>query len=67
MIRFGTFEVYDRADKTRNPHTREEIQIAASKFSAFKPDKEKWRLNEKVVLRKKILWDEIFSRVFFAL
>ncbi|MGE7185029.1 HU family DNA-binding protein [Peribacillus sp. NPDC006672] len=30
LIRFGTFEVCDRADRTRNPHTGGEIQIAAS-------------------------------------
>ncbi|PEZ74439.1 hypothetical protein CN380_23880 [Bacillus sp. AFS017274] len=35
LIRFGTFEVYDRADQTRNPHTGEEIQIAASKVYCF--------------------------------
>ncbi|MFE4353260.1 HU family DNA-binding protein [Peribacillus butanolivorans] len=38
-----------RADRTRYPHTGEEIQMAASKVYTFKPDKEKRRLNKKVV------------------
>ena len=41
LIGFGTFEVRDRsARKGRNPQTGEEIEIAASKVSAFKPGKE---------------------------
>ncbi|MFJ7684741.1 HU family DNA-binding protein [Peribacillus butanolivorans] len=36
-----------RADRNRNPHTGEEIQIAASKVIAFKPDKEKRRFKIK--------------------
>lgn len=35
LIRFGTFEVYGRADRTRNPHIGEEMQIAASKVYCF--------------------------------
>jgi DNA-binding protein HU-beta len=41
LIGFGTFEVRERAARTgRNPQTGEEMQIAASKFPAFKPGKE---------------------------
>ncbi|MCY8233054.1 HU family DNA-binding protein, partial [Priestia endophytica] len=41
LIRFGTFEVRERAARTgRNPQTGEEMQIAASKVPAFKPGKE---------------------------
>ena len=33
---FGTFEIKDRAERTgRNPHTGEEIKIAASKHVSF--------------------------------
>ena len=39
LVGFGTFEVRERAARTgRNPQTGEEIQIAASKVPAFKPD-----------------------------
>ncbi|MGM0877786.1 MAG: HU family DNA-binding protein [Bacillota bacterium] len=41
LIGFGTFEVRERAARTgRNPQTGEEMQIPASKVSAFKPGKE---------------------------
>lgn len=37
---FGTFEVRERAARTgRNPHTGENIEIAAAKVPAFKPGK----------------------------
>ena len=37
---FGTFSVTDRAERIgRNPRTREEITIAASKVPKFKPGK----------------------------
>ena len=40
LIRFGTFEVRDRAArKGRNPQTGAEIEIPASKVPAFKPGK----------------------------
>ena len=40
LIGFGTFEVRERAArKGRNPQTGEEIEIAASKVPAFKPEK----------------------------
>lgn len=40
LIGFGNFEVRERAArKGRNPHTKEEIQIAASKVPAFKAGK----------------------------
>ncbi len=40
VVGFGTFLVRDRAARTgRNPHTGAEIQISASKVTAFKPGK----------------------------
>ena len=40
LIGFGTFEVRERAARTgRNPHTGENIEIAAAKAPAFKPGK----------------------------
>lgn len=40
LVGFGTFEVRDRAErKGRNPQTREEIVIPASKAPAFKAGK----------------------------
>ena len=40
LIGFGTFEVKERAARVgRNPQTKEEIQIPASKSPAFKPGK----------------------------
>lgn len=41
LVGFGTFEVKERKARTgRNPRTREEIQIPASKAPAFKAGKE---------------------------
>jgi DNA-binding protein HU-beta len=38
LIGFGTFEVRERSARTgRNPKTREELKIKASKVPAFKP------------------------------
>ncbi|KMT22048.1 HU family DNA-binding protein [Clostridium cylindrosporum] len=46
LVGFGTFEVKERAErKGRNPKTKEEITIPASKVPAFKAGKE---LKEKV-------------------
>jgi DNA-binding protein HU-beta len=47
LVGFGTFEARERAARMgRNPRTREEIQIAASKSPAFKAGKEfKEKLN----------------------
>lgn len=40
LVGFGTFEVRDRAErKGRNPQTREEITIPASKAPVFKAGK----------------------------
>ena len=40
LVGFGTFEVRDRAErKGRNPQTREEIIIPASKAPVFKAGK----------------------------
>lgn len=40
LIGFGTFEVRERAArKGRNPRTKEDIEIPASKVPAFKPGK----------------------------
>lgn len=40
LVGFGTFEVRERAARTgRNPQTKEEIQIPASKVPAFKAGK----------------------------
>ncbi|MDF7637671.1 HU family DNA-binding protein [Leuconostocaceae bacterium ESL0958] len=40
LIGFGNFEVRERAArKGRNPQTKEEIEIPASKVPAFKPGK----------------------------
>ena len=40
LVGFGTFVVRERAARTgRNPRTREEITIPASKAPAFKPGK----------------------------
>lgn len=37
---FGTFEIRERAERTcTNPHTKEKIQVPASKSPAFKPSK----------------------------
>ncbi|NLN49815.1 MAG: HU family DNA-binding protein [Clostridiales bacterium] len=41
LVGFGTFEVKQRAARVgRNPRTKEEIKIPASKAPAFKPGKE---------------------------
>ena len=40
LVGFGSFEVKARAARTgRNPHTKEEIQIPASKVPVFKAGK----------------------------
>lgn len=40
LVGFGTFEVRERAARQgRNLHTGETIEIAASKYPAFKPGK----------------------------
>lgn len=40
LVGFGTFEVKERAARIgRNPKTKEEIQIPASKSATFKPGK----------------------------
>lgn len=40
VVGFGTFEVRDRAERTgRNPRTKEEIIIPASKLPVFKAGK----------------------------
>ena len=40
LVGFGSFEVKNRAARTgRNPHTKEEIQIPASKVPVFKAGK----------------------------
>lgn len=40
MVGFGTFEVAERPARVgRNPQTKEEIKIAASKAPRFKPGK----------------------------
>ena len=40
LVGFGTFEVRERAErKGRNPRTKEEITISASKLPAFKAGK----------------------------
>ena len=40
LVGFGAFEVKSRAERTgRNPKTKEEIKIPASKVPAFKPGK----------------------------
>ena len=40
LVGFGTFEVAERAARTgKNPQTKEEIQIPASKAPAFKAGK----------------------------
>jgi len=40
LVGFGTFEVRERAErKGRNPRTKEEITIAASKLPVFKAGK----------------------------
>lgn len=41
IVGFGTFETRERAERLgRNPRTKEEIIIPASKVPAFKPGKE---------------------------
>ncbi len=41
LVGFGTFDVKQRAARVgRNPRTREEIQIPASKAPTFKPGKD---------------------------
>jgi len=41
LVGFGTFEVRERAERVgRNPQTKEEIKIPASKAPAFKAGKE---------------------------
>lgn len=51
LVGFGTFEVRERAERTgRNPRTREEIVIPASKAPVFKPGKE---FKEKVNVKPK--------------
>ncbi len=41
LVGFGTFEVKERAARVgRNPRTKEEIQIPASKAPVFKPGKD---------------------------
>lgn len=40
LVGFGSFEVKSRAARIgRNPHTKEQIQIPASKTPVFKPGK----------------------------
>ena len=40
LVGFGAFEVKSRAERTgRNPKTKEEIKIPASKLPVFKPGK----------------------------
>ena len=40
LVGFGSFEVKNRAARTgRNPHTKEEIEIPASKVPVFKAGK----------------------------
>ena len=40
LVGFGTFEVVERAERMgRNPQTKEEMQIPASKAPKFKPGK----------------------------
>jgi DNA-binding protein HU-beta len=40
LVGFGTFEVVERAERTgRNPHTKEEMVIPASKAPKFKAGK----------------------------
>lgn len=40
LVGFGTFEVKKREARIgRNPHTKEEIQIPATKVPSFKPGK----------------------------
>ena len=40
LVGFGAFEVKSRAERTgRNPKTKEEIKIPASKVPVFKPGK----------------------------
>ena len=53
LVGFGTFEVRDRKERVgRNPRTKEEIKIPASKVPVFKPGKEfKEKVN--VVPKKK--------------
>jgi len=53
LVGFGTFEVRDGKERVgRNPRTKEEIQIPASKVPVFKPGKEfKEKVN--VVPKKK--------------
>lgn len=41
LVGFGTFEVKERAERVgRNPRTKEEIKIPASKAPVFKPGKD---------------------------
>ena len=41
LVGFGTFEVKQRAERVgRNPRTKEEIKIPASKAPVFKPGKD---------------------------
>ena len=41
LVGFGTFEVRERKERVgRNPRTKEEIKIPASKVPVFKPGKE---------------------------
>ena len=48
LVGFGTFEVSERAARTgRNPRTKEEMTIAASKAPKFKAGKQlKYAVNE---------------------
>lgn len=40
LVGFGSFEVKERAARTgRNPHTKEQIEIAAAKVPTFKAGK----------------------------
>lgn len=55
LVGFGTFEVRDRKERVgRNPRTKEEIKIPASKVPVFKPGKDfKTRINVVPVPKKK--------------
>jgi DNA-binding protein HU-beta len=55
LVGFGTFEVRDRKERVgRNPRTKEEIKIPASKVPVFKPGKDfKTKINVVPVPKKK--------------
>ncbi|MBR0576400.1 HU family DNA-binding protein [Proteiniclasticum sp. BAD-10] len=53
LVGFGTFEVRDRKERVgRNPRTKEEIKIPASKVPVFKPGKD-FKTKVNVVPKKK--------------